>query len=347
MRLIERIWNGNSAADRIARLALAPLEGIYRSAIVARAELYDRGILAVAESPIAVVSVGNITVGGTGKTPVAAWIAARVRAHGRTPAIVLRGYGDDEPLVHARLNPGVKVIVARDRREGIAGAVAAGADVAVLDDGFQHRKASRDLDLVLVSADDWTDRRHILPAGPYREPLSALRRASSVLVTRKAASDDQVAAVVRAVTRESELIPVVVMRLALSRLVSEKPRGASNQLNSIRSKRVLAVAALGNPEAFFRQLEAAGAHVTRMRYRDHHAFSADDVARITSAGVRHDHVICTLKDAVKLGPIWPDGQAPLWYVSLSVEVESGAAVLDEMLTRLPPAHSPVRSRRDD
>lgn len=347
MRLIERIWTGESAPDRIARLALSPLEGVYRSAIAARGELYDRGLLAVAESPIAVVSVGNITVGGTGKTPVAAWVAARVKAHGRIPAVVLRGYGDDEPIVHARLNPGVKVIVAKDRREGIARAVAAGADVAVLDDGFQHRKASRDVDLVLVSADDWTEHRRVLPAGPYREPLSALRRASAVLVTRKAATDERVADVVRAVARESERIPVVVMRLALSRLVSEKPRGSNNPLASIRSKRVLAVAAVGNPEAFFRQLEVAGANVTRMPYRDHHAFSPEDVARITSAGARHDHVICTLKDAVKLGPLWPDGQAPLWYVSLSGEVESGAATLDEMLTRLPPAHSPAHSRRNE
>src|SRR5690348_7442624 len=127
------------------------------------------------------LSVGNVTVGGTGKTPVAAWIAAELIDRGARPAIVLRGYGDDEPLVHARLNPDVPVIVAPDRLEGIARAAASGADVAVLDDAFQHRRAQRTADIVLVSAERWTRTPRLLPAGPWRESLRALRRTSMIL----------------------------------------------------------------------------------------------------------------------------------------------------------------------
>jgi len=339
VRLIERVWSGETTGDRLARLALAPLEGVYRSAAAVRAELYDRGILGVAESPIAVVSVGNLTVGGTGKTPVAAWVAARLAAHGRVPAIVLRGYGGDESVVHSRLNPSLNVIVAGDRRIGITNAAAAGADAAVLDDAFQHRKASRDLDLVLVSADDWSGNVRMLPAGPFREPLSALRRASAVIVTGKAATGARIDETVRAVENAAPRVPVVVISLGLSGLVSELPRGLSLPLSALESKRVTAVAAVGNPEAFFRQLEATGATVARLPFPDQHPFTPEDASKILAASRAADFVLCTLKDAVKLGPLWPAGETPLWYVSLSVEVESGGAALDDMLMRLPQAHS--------
>ncbi|MEO5589715.1 MAG: tetraacyldisaccharide 4'-kinase, partial [Gemmatimonadaceae bacterium] len=119
MRLIEQVWTGESGADRAGRIALAPLEALYRAVVALRGELYDRGIAKVVQPDIPVVSVGNLTVGGTGKTPVSAWIAARLLSSGRAPAIVLRGYGGDEPLVHSRLNPGVPVVVAPNRSQGI------------------------------------------------------------------------------------------------------------------------------------------------------------------------------------------------------------------------------------
>ena len=213
--MIEKFWTGNSLGYRVGRLALAPLEGLYRSAVAIRGELFERGMLAVHPSPIAVVSVGNLTVGGTGKTPVSAWIAARLLALGRKLAIVLRGYGDDEPIVHSRLNPGVEVIVEKKRSAGIARAMASGADVAVLDDAFQHRAAARDLDIVLVSADSWTGRQHLLPAGPYRESPDGIRRASLIVITRKAAVDTAVGEVKSWVERIAPAKPVVVARLVL------------------------------------------------------------------------------------------------------------------------------------
>lgn len=335
MHLIEKIWAGDSAANRAGRGALAPLEAIYRSAMAVRDELFDRGILSVTPSSIGVVSVGNLTVGGTGKTPVSAWIARRLSEIGREPAIILRGYRDDEPIVHARLNPGIRVVVDRDRARGIAKAAVGGADAAVLDDAFQHRGAQRNLDIVLVSADDWADRQHVLPAGPYRESPDALRRASIVVITAKAVPPGRIETVGQWVNAVAPGKPIAVMRLVHSGLVCETPPGKRLPMSSISGKRVLAIAAVGNPGAFFRQIEAHGASVVQLRFPDHHAFSSEDVRRAAALARGSDFVLCTLKDAVKLAPIWPASEAPLWYVSLSVEVESGEVILDEMLRRLP------------
>ena len=334
MRLIERVWAGDSAADRIARAALAPLEGLYRGATALRGRLYDAGLLSAARSPISVVSIGNLTVGGTGKTPVSAWIAARLAQQGRMPAIVLRGYGGDEPLVHSRINPGIPVIVAADRSAGIRDAASAGADVAILDDAFQHRKARRDLDIVLLSADDWTGRRRLLPAGPFREPMSALTRASAVFITRKSAGDQQVAAVRNAVVAEAPDVPLAVIRLDLSEVIRAVPPAGAMPAAMLAGKKILGVAAVGNPAAFFSQLESLNAIVRPMAYPDHHAYTASDIAEITRKSAECDFVVCTLKDAVKLGPVWPASNTPLWYVSLAVQVESGEAAIDALLMRL-------------
>src|SRR3982751_3586102 len=125
--LIERVWFGDDVIARAARFALAPTEVIYRASVGIREALYDAGVLTTHQPVLPVVSVGNLTVGGTGKTPVSAWIAKELVDRGAHPAIVLRGYGNDEPRVHARLNPLVPVIVAAHRVSGIARAREAGA----------------------------------------------------------------------------------------------------------------------------------------------------------------------------------------------------------------------------
>src|SRR5205814_8266037 len=180
--VVERVWFGDDILARAARVALAPSEALYRVSMGVREALYDAGVLATHDPVLPTLSVGNVTVGGTGKTPVAAWIATELIERGARPAIVLRGYGDDEPLVHARLNPTVPVIVAADRVQGIARARDAGATIAVLDDAFQHRQVSREADVVLVSADGWSPAPRLLPAGAVREPVAALRRATIVVV---------------------------------------------------------------------------------------------------------------------------------------------------------------------
>ncbi|HEX6575340.1 MAG TPA: tetraacyldisaccharide 4'-kinase [Gemmatimonadaceae bacterium] len=340
MRRIERIWSGNSAGDRLARVALAPVELLFRSIVGIRGELYDRGILTVEKSSLPVISIGNVTVGGTGKTPIAAWMTSRLLKQGRKPAIVLRGYGDDESLVHKKLNPSATVLVFPDRAAGIAAAGKAGADVVVLDDAFQHRRASRDIDIVLVSADMWQSEQRLLPSGPYREPLSAIRRASAVIVTRKTASDEKLADVEAAVRRAAPGMGVARASLRLEDLISWRDPATRFELRVLANKRVLAIAAVGNNEAFFSQVRALGASVTAVAFPDHHNFTNDDIRHLADRATACDYVICTLKDAVKLGPRWPADAKPLWYVSLSVIVESGTEAIDELISHLKSQEAP-------
>jgi tetraacyldisaccharide 4'-kinase len=301
------------------------------------------------------VSVGNLTVGGTGKTPVAAWLARELAARGARPAIVLRGYGGDEPLVHRRLNPALPVIASPDRLAGIERAAAEGADLAVLDDAFQHRRAQRVADIVLVSADRWShSRRHLLPAGPWREPLRALRRASLVIVTRKARTCADAEAVREALLRVAPAIPIAVGHLALCELrsVGDVPEGdrsdprvaslrdtpvdvpSSLPIATLAGERVLAISAVGDAGAFAAQLGAAGATVQAAPFPDHHRFTraeAEELAREASAG---DRAVCTLKDAVKLAPLWPREAPPLWYVSQQLSIDLGRGAIDALLDAL-------------
>jgi tetraacyldisaccharide 4'-kinase len=323
---------GAGAVPKTVRAALTPLSAMYRVASSVRSLLYDRGILRVYQSSIPVVSVGNLTVGGTGKTPVAAWVATEIRERGRAPAIVLRGYGDDEPLVHKRLNEGVEVVVCRDRVRGIREAVACGADAVVLDDGFQHRRAARDLDILLVSADGWTGRAPLLPVGPWREPLKAARRASLIIITRKTAGRAKVEAVQRALAAVAPSVPQAVATLRLGEVVSTTT-GQSIPLTALADTRVLAIAAIATPDSFFEQLAATGAIVDPRPFPDHHTFSSREAARLAEAAEAANFAVCTLKDAVKLESLWPPRGGSLWYVSQRVSIEEGTSRLDELLDR--------------
>lgn len=325
------LWYGDGFGALVARAALTPFEWMYGAASLV---VLARRARAAGPTVVPTVSVGNLTVGGTGKTPIAAWFASQLHARGRTPALLLRGYGDDEALVHARLNPGVPVIADADRRRGAAWALAAGADALVLDDAFQHRQMPRDADVVLVSADLWTDQPvRLLPAGPFREPLMALRRADLIIVTRKAASAARAVEVMQRLTRASGGVPVAVMHLAFDRLCAW-PDGAQVDVEALRGQRVVAVSGIGAPAAFLGQLRAAGADARAATFGDHHAYSRQDVEAIASRAADADRVVCTLKDAVKLGPIWPARNPPLWYLSQSVVIETGATGIDAMLDRL-------------
>lgn len=331
--LVERVWYGGDAGARAARLALAPLELLYRGVEAVRGALYDAGALRAHDTALPAVSVGNVSVGGTGKTPTAAWLAGRLAQLGAKPAIVLRGYGDDEPLVHRRLNPSVPVIVSADRVAGVLRAKAAGADVAVLDDAFQHRRARRTADVVLVSADGWTEHAHLLPAGPLREPLGALRRASLVIVTRKAASERDAEAVSATVRAVAPMVPQAMVHLAPAELVSLD--GTDRQpLSELLGRRVRALTAIGDPRAFVRQLEGAGAEVRAEFRPDHHHFSDEEITAFARSVAPEEIAVCTLKDAVKLADRWPAAAVRLWYVSQHVVVERGGDAVDALVHAL-------------
>lgn len=331
-RLAARVWHGDDWLAATARALLWPAERLFAVLSASSGARKARG---AGHTAVPTVAVGNLTVGGTGKTPVAAWFASRLAARGFHPAVLLRGYGEDEPLVHARINPGVPVLVDRERRRSGKRALAQGATALVLDDAFQHRQMPRDVDVVLVSADAWDGRVRLLPAGPFREPLSALRRAHVVLVTRKAVSAARAQAVADAVAAAAGRVPVAVAYLAPDQLVPWSG-GSAGALTGLGGQRVVAVSGIGAPGAFLWQLRAAGADVQEMTFGDHHAYTAADVRAIVMRSVQADRVICTLKDAVKLGPLWPPDAPTLWYLSQIVIWEAGRERVEALLDRLVP-----------
>ena len=334
MSALDRLWYDDSRGAKLGRAVLAPPAILFGAVARVRATLYDRGALAVQRASLPVLSVGNLSVGGTGKTPIAAWAAARLRTLGAHPSIVLRGYGGDETLVHAALNPDVPVIADAHRPRGVERARAAGADCVVLDDGFQHRRLARTVDWVLISAERFPHSRCVLPAGPLREPVSALHRANLLIVTRKSASLDDAEAVAAQLSKLVPDAPTAVCRLAPIGFV-DAIDGVPAPLERVRGARILAVAAIGDPDAFFAQIRSLGAaSIREVPFRDHHHFARRDVDRLIERSTGLDAVICTLKDAVKLAPLWPHVAPPLWYVSQQAEIERGGTALDASLAEV-------------
>lgn len=337
---IETLWFGRSPWASMGRAILSPLSLLFRGGVAVRNQLYDRKLLPIMPSAVPVLSVGNISVGGTGKTPVAAYFVRRLLEQGRMPALVMRGYGADEPDVHRLLNPSVGVYTNPDRVAAIEAAVADGADVIVLDDAFQHRRAGRQVDVVLVSAERWRDGEQVLPAGSLREPPSALRRAGLVIVTQKVADRSTVDHVLDATRRIAPEVPVASVHLRLDRCAivpseaNPEAREEMISLGVLADTSVLAIAGIGDPESFFRQLDAVGATVTRAPFSDHHPYTREDAAHLAELGKDHKYIVSTLKDAVKLRHVWPPKGPCLWYVSQAVEVSAGSALIDATVWQL-------------
>src|SRR5689334_18369678 len=280
MSVLQRIWFDESLLARGARLLLAPPSWLYASIVRIRGGLYDRGLfLHTHRAALPVLSIGNLSVGGTGKTPLAAWAAERLRASGAKPAVLLRGYGGDEPLVHAALNPDIPVIADPDRVAGARKALAAGADCAILDDGFQHRRIARIADWVLVSAEQPPQPARLLPAGPWREPPFALRRASVAIVTRKSASLEAASDVAARLERD-HAVDCAIVHLTPSDVVDAVEQRALG-LERLRGVRALVVSAIGAPAAFADQVRRLGvAECDTLVFRDHHRFNEADIAHI-------------------------------------------------------------------
>lgn len=350
-RVAHWVWQDASAAAGLTRALLSPLSAAFGAVVSFRNARFDAG-RGVEPTAINAVSVGNLTVGGTGKTPFAAWCAQRLREMGTSPAIVLRGYGDDEWREHSLLTPGVPVVVGADRVRAIAEAAGLGATVAVLDDAFQHRRAARVADFVLLSADAWTGDVRVLPSGPWREPLSALQRASVAVITVKSDGTEGAAAVRRAVHVAAPDVPIAEVHLRAG-LLFEMPAGqiatpespaTGVPLASLVDRDVLAISAIGNPGPFEQSLQRAGAHVTSRRFTDHHAFSEAQVTALAATVSPRGIAVCTRKDAVKLAPLWPRTARPLWYLSQTIEVRLGEDVLIAALSRALPARQPPHGK---
>ncbi len=339
------VWTSSSIGARLVRTAVAPLSWLFGAIVARRNEKFDArvrsGTLPLPALPA--LSVGNLTVGGTGKTPVSSWFVSRLRAGGATPAVVLRGYGDDEWRVHGLLTPGVPVIVAPERAVGLVTARSKHCDCAVLDDAFQHRQLSRVVDVVLISADAWQEPVRLLPSGPFREPLESLQRATVAVITVKAALPEHVQAVRAAIHAAAPDVPMAQLRLALGtiRLAAtigggdKPPRSFHHDLTWLRGRKMALVSAIAGPDAFRRQMEAEGALIQHHAvYPDHHDFVAADVTDMLALVDPSVALLCTLKDAVKLVPLWPRVGPALWYVSQTVVVEQGTEILEQVVARV-------------
>ncbi len=334
-RLIRWLWTSGRVDARLARAALLPIAGLWRSWTALRALAYARGWLPVHDLPLVAVAVGNLTVGGSGKTPVAMWVAKYYSERGQTPGILLRGYaGGDEARMHARALPAGHVVVDPDRVAGGERALARGATVLVLDDAYQRLDVRRDLNILVVSAETTRAVHWPLPAGPWREGLGEVRRADLVVVTRKRASLEA-AETLAAELRTRTTVPVAIAQLGLARLTGLLSAQVVSP-EALAGRRVVAASAVADPEAFVAQIKATGAAVQVATWKDHHEYRSEDVAWLAHAARRADHVVVTEKDAVKLRDQWPaEAPEPLVAVLDLVWEEGGDAVtvaLDAVVT---------------
>jgi tetraacyldisaccharide 4'-kinase len=209
-------------------------------------------------------------------------------------------------------------------------AVAAGCDVVVLDDAFQHRALARDLDVVLVPVEGWEPRPRLVPRGPWREGPEALARADVIVLTRKSADAARAAEVEREVARMHPRKPIILCALLPSRLVPLHG-GTALEIGALAGRRVLGVAALAVPVPFIDHLREAGAQVEAATYPDHHPFNAGDAANLMGRGSGR-MMVMTHKDAVKLRALLP-ASTEAYVLEQTVTIESGADALDAALRR--------------
>lgn len=337
-------------------LALAPLGMLYGAVTRARLRLYRSGVLKGERVGAPVVSVGNLTAGGTGKTPLVEWAARALAREGMRACVLTRGYGradesrrvlasdgarvlaevaecGDEPrLLAERLLGAAAVVCDRDRAAAARWArEELGAEVFVLDDGFQHLRIARDLDIVTLDATAPWGGGHMLPRGRLREPASGLARADCVVITRAELAEDLEglrAEVARVSGGRAAVFTSRVRTRGLTRLSEEGAGGAEVKLESVRVGTVGAFCAVGNPGAFFEHLRRDGFELSYKRaFRDHHAYTRTDAEAVAraAAGRGARALLTTAKDAVKLRGL--DFALPCYVVETGLEFDDEARLL--------------------
>lgn len=363
-------WCGSPQffSDALAVRALSVGSLAYRAAVAVRNTAYDQGWVRQVRLPCRVVSVGNLTVGGTGKTACVALIAAKVAALGKYAAILSRGYGGarrgywllregervvvdgepqavgnglaDEPQLLARHLNGVPIVVGPSRvRTGRLAHATFGVDTLILDDGFQHRQVARDCDVVLVHARMPLDGWALFPRGPMREPLRALRRADVIIITKADEALEKLGAL-------SERLRALNPRAVLASATHEPSglldgaTGALRDSKQLSGMRVALVSSIGDPEGF--EATVRRLHATVLSHRvfpDHHRYTAADwTSTLAEAQKAHpDAVVTTEKDWVRLQP-WTANRGswtmPLWVLRVQMKILQGEEELDARLARV-------------
>ncbi|MBI5759588.1 MAG: tetraacyldisaccharide 4'-kinase [Planctomycetales bacterium] len=323
------------AAD-LQRAALRVGSWIYRGGVTLRNLMFDVGLRRAHGVRVPVVSIGNLTTGGTGKTPFAAFVARWFADRGVSVAFVSRGYRavdgspNDEALVLAQLCPGVPHLQQPDRVASARKAQAElHAQLIILDDGFQHRRLHRDLDIVLIDALNPWGHGHLLPRGLLREPISSLRRAHLVAITRvDQASPEQTAAIRERVAAVRSDLPVIDLGFPPLRLINAS--GQTTDLTSLRHQSVVAFCGIGHPAAFFAMLAREQFDIRDTRaFPDHHDFTSTDETELSRwvEASSATAVVVTQKDLVKLRRDHLGGR-PLWAVEIGARIVHGQDAWD-------------------
>jgi tetraacyldisaccharide 4'-kinase len=353
--LFARLQEAPPEAPGPLRAAAALAAGLYGLGARGRRELYGRGLLTPRRLPAPVVSVGNLTVGGTGKTPVAAFLAREVMRAGKRVAILSRGYGgqrravtrvsDGERLLArppavgeeaywlARALPGAAVYTGSDRfLAGLAAWREFQPQLFLLDDGFQHFQLHRDLDLVLLDAASPFGNGCLLPRGPLREPVAALAAAQVLILSRFEAGVHEPARTKLAAAFPAKLILSAAITPAAA---LRPPGGEARPPEALRGLKLYAFAGLARPEVFRRSLGELGVDLSGFKaFPDHHAFSPGDLAALVrEAGASHAAALITTgKDWARLGEAW-DADLPLWVLEVEARIDQVERLM-ELLARL-------------
>ncbi len=331
----DRAWKRSDPVARLSMLVLLPLSWLFRALVGLRNFAYWSRLAPVRRASIPVVSVGNLTVGGTGKTPVALWLGRELEARGVRVGLVSRGYGGsasgvtvvskgdgllagpdvvgDEPAMLARGFSGVVVTAAR-RIDGVNQAADLGCELAILDDGFQHRALARDFDIVVFDG----TRGSMLPAGPLREGRRALKRADAVILTP--AADAAAAAQIAQPTfrMTNELISLIE---SVQGEWHERPCG------HLAGKRVVTVTGIANPERFYEVISHWDAEVVEaFEFADHHVYTREDWQEISRRSQDCDLLVTTEKDLVKLDA-FPFARGMMMALRVRPRVEDGERLI--------------------
>jgi tetraacyldisaccharide 4'-kinase len=332
-RWLFRLWYGQARGGS----GLLPLAWLYGAAVVVRRAAYRRGWMHSHAVGRPVIVIGNLTVGGTGKTPLTIWLANRLRQRGIDVGLISRGYGrrdgrlrivaadspweevGDEPLILQR-RTGCRTVVASDRVAAAAALVGRGAEVILADDGLQHLKMARDCEVVVIDGTRGFGNGRLLPAGPLREGARRVREVDAVVV-----NGGERGAALRGVPPELESV-ALRMRLAATEARRLLDPGEVTPLATFRGRPVHAVAGIGNPQRFFDDLRACGLEVIEHAFPDHHALSAAELDFDDGLAV-----LMTEKDAVKCATI---AGPRLWYVPIeAVFSEADSRRLLELVMR--------------
>ena len=307
---------------------LWPLTLPFGAATRLRARAYQSGILLQRRLDGIVISVGNLTVGGTGKTPMVLWIAQRLIARGEKTGILTRGYGgqpfdttttsDEAQLLEARLGDRVAMGIGANRWARGRELAARGVRWFILDDGFQHLRLARDVDLVLIDATRPFGGGHLLPAGRLREPRSALARADLIVITRSSH-----APAVEAMIRRESSRPIFYARMRLDSVHAWSGEYPGVEEPDARARRFFAFCGIGNPSAFLTDLAGEGFKIVGHKFfRDHHRYDERDAHWIEQAARQAgaDRLLCTEKDLFNLAGMGRPS-IPVCYCRSSLHLE--------------------------